>query len=39
LLALLARGVVGVLWLPVTRRWLGDDRRRRRMSGAIASPA
>jgi hypothetical protein len=30
LLAVLAQMLMGILWLPVTRRWLGGDRRRRR---------
>jgi hypothetical protein len=28
LLAILAQAIIGVLWLPITRRWLGGDRRR-----------
>jgi hypothetical protein len=30
LLAVIAQGLTGILWLPVTRRWLEGDRRRRR---------
>ncbi len=39
LLALLAQAVVGVLWLPVTRRWLSDDRRRRAVHAAPVGAA
>lgn len=27
-LAIVAQALIGILWLPVTRRWLGGDRRR-----------
>ena len=30
LFAVLAQALMGILWVPVTRRWLGGDRRRRR---------
>jgi hypothetical protein len=26
-LAILAQAIIGVLWVPVTRRWVGGDRR------------
>jgi hypothetical protein len=29
ILALMAQAIMGMLWLPVMRRWLGGDRRRR----------
>jgi hypothetical protein len=38
LLALVAQAVVGILWVPVTRRWLGGDRRRR-VRAAMANAA
>jgi hypothetical protein len=28
-LAILTQALIGILWLPVTRRWVGGDRRRR----------
>ncbi|HET9084696.1 MAG TPA: hypothetical protein VFN41_09870, partial [Candidatus Limnocylindrales bacterium] len=28
-IAVLAQAVIGLAWLPVARRWLGDDERRR----------
>ena len=39
LLALLAQAVVGALWLPVARRWLGGDRRGRAVRVASVSAA
>lgn len=39
LLAVLAQGSMGILWLPVTRRWLGSDRRRRRLEPGAVSAA
>jgi uncharacterized protein HemY len=36
-LAVLAQALIGLLWLPVIRRWLSGDRRRRRSGLARAS--
>lgn len=37
LLAILTQAIIGVLWLPVTRRWLGGDRRRVRSALVAAT--
>jgi len=34
-LSVLAQTILGMLWLPITRRSLGDDRRRRRPQTAV----
>jgi hypothetical protein len=39
LLAVLAQALMGILWLPVTRRWLGGDRRRRHVQPVSVSAA
>ena len=39
LLAILAQALMGILWLPVTRRWLGGDRRRGRVRPVAVSAA
>jgi uncharacterized protein HemY len=36
-LAIVTQALIGILWLPVTRRWLGGDRRRRVQSAAASS--
>lgn len=38
LMILAAQGVIGLAWLPLARRWLGSDRRRRkRPIGAVSA--
>ena len=39
LLAVLTQAVMGIAWLPVTRRWLGGERRRRRVQAVPISAA
>jgi Big-like domain-containing protein len=33
-IAVLAQALIGLAWLPIARRWLGGDRRRRRVRAA-----
>ena len=37
-IAVLAQALIGLAWVPVTRRWLGGDRRRRRPGLTPVSP-
>jgi hypothetical protein len=36
-IAVLAQSLIGLAWLPVTRRWLGNDRRRRPALARVAA--
>jgi hypothetical protein len=35
-IAVLVQSLIGLAWLPVTRRWLGNDRRRPRAAPLAA---
>jgi hypothetical protein len=36
-IAVLVQSLIGLAWLPVTRRWLGNDRRRRPVLSGVAA--
>ena len=36
-LAIVTQALIGMLWLPVTRRWLGGDRRRRVQAAPVSA--
>ncbi|HET7168092.1 MAG TPA: Ig-like domain-containing protein [Candidatus Limnocylindrales bacterium] len=37
LMIIVAQSMIGLAWLPVVRRWLGSDRKRRRRTGSAVS--